>query len=102
MKTYKITISANGYQASRNGRYNWQYDAQRNATAIIEQGLELKDAQKSLVDLFNEVFDSEIGARLTNWGLIRCNFPHQTSSSKDGTRAFDHDGYYYHIELEND
>lgn len=101
MKTYKITISTNGYQASRNARYSWTYDSHRNATAIIRGGLTLKEAQKLLTEIWNDVFENERGLYLKNWGLIRANFPGETATHPDGTRSFDNDGYYYRIEADD-
>ena len=95
---YKIVIRTNGYQASRNGRYRWQYDEKRNAEATIQENLTLKEAQKLLVEFWNEDFENHRGSYLPNWGLIRANYPNETSTHKDGTRSYDYDGYCVCIE----
>lgn len=99
---YKIVIRTNGYQASRNGRYRWQYDEKRNAEATIQENLTLKEAQKLLVEFWNEDFENRRGSYLPNWGLICINYPHDTSTFPDGTRSYHYDGYYVSIEKQDE
>ncbi len=98
---YKIIIKTNCYQASRNGKYRWHFDEKRNATAVLHKNLTLREAQGLLIEFWNEDFANHRGSYLRNWGLIRANYPYETSSFKDGTRSYQYDGYYVSIEKQN-
>lgn len=88
--TYKIIGKTNGWLASRDIHFNGK------EVITIESGLTLREAQKKLIDFFNEDYDT----CYKNWGLIRCNYPHNTSTLSDGTRCYDYDSRYYSIEKE--
>ena len=92
MKTYKITGRTNGWLAQRDIRFNGK------TTITICEGLTLKDAQKKLLEFFNEDYETYY----TNWGLARCNEPFNTCTYKDGTRSYEYDSRYYSIELEEE
>ncbi len=92
MKTYKICGRTNGYIANRDILFNGKCDID------IETGLTLKEAQKKLLDFFNE----DYGTYFPNWGLARCNYPFNTSSFEDGTRGYEYDSRNFGIVEEND
>lgn len=84
MKTYKIIEKTAGQRTVR----------------IIETNLEIKDAQKELLDLFNRRHDLNVN----NWGLaviLTKDRPDgATSTFRDGTRSFSYDNKTYSIEEE--
>lgn len=88
--TYKIIGHTNPYIAQRDIRFNG------NTTIKIESGLTLKEAQKKLLQFFNE----DYGTYFSIWGLVRCNHPYVTTSHKDGTRSYEYDSRQYSIEKE--
>lgn len=89
-KLYKIIGKTNGWIAQRDIHF-------KGKTQItIESGLTLKEAQKKLLDFFNEDYDTYF----QNWGLVRCNYPYNSSSFSDGTRSYEYDSRYYSIEEE--
>ena len=81
MKTYKIIEKKAG---------------QRNAK-VIETNLELKDAYKELLDLFNR----RHGLNAKNWGLAvimtKDNAECACKTFSDGTRCFGYDNKSYYI-----
>ena len=97
MKTtkYRIIGRTNGYIANRDIHFNGK------TMIVIDQNLSLREAQEKLLDMYNEMYDSEIGMPRKNWGLVRCNDPYRTSTYKDGTRSFEYDSRYYSIEEDN-
>lgn len=90
MITYKITGHTDGWIAQRDIHFNGK------ETIVLDSNLTLKEAQEKLLDFFNE----DYGTYYSNWGLVRCNYPHDTASWPDGTRRYDYDGRYYIIEEE--
>lgn len=92
--TYKIVGRTNGYIAKRDFRFNGK------TTIVIRKGLTLRKAQGALLIFFNWDYANEIGKPYKNWGLVRCNFPYQTSSHSDGTRSYEYDSRYFSIEPE--
>lgn len=84
MKTYKIIEKTAGQRTVK----------------IIETNLELKDAQKELLELFNRRHD--LNAK--KWGLavILTKDRHDgaTPTFRDGTRSFSYDNKTYSIEEE--
>lgn len=88
MKTYKITGRTNGWIAQRDSLFK----GKTNIT--IESGLTLKEAQKKLIEFFHEDYET-YGS---NWGLIRCHYPHDTWSNQDGTRGYEYDSRIFEIE----
>lgn len=90
MKSYKITGETNGWIAQRDTRFNGK------TQIVIDEGMTLKEAQRCLLDLFNENYN----ACYPNWGLVRCNNHNISTSHADGTRSFEYDGRYFTIEEE--
>lgn len=84
---YKIIGHTNPYIAQRDIHFNG------NTTITIESGLTLKEAQKRLLQFFNE----DYGTSFSNWGLVRCSHPFEASTHKDGTRSYEYDSRYYSI-----
>ena len=58
----------------------------------------LRDAQKKLLEFFNSDYDTYF----QNWGLVRCNYPYDSSSFNDGTRSYSYDSRSYYIEEDNE
>lgn len=89
MTTYKIIGKTNSYIAQRDGQFNGKCEI------IIESGLSLREAQKELLSMFNNDYETSY----SNWGLVRCNSDMATSHS-DGTRGYEYDSRYFEIEEE--
>lgn len=92
MKTYRIVGRTNDWIAQRDTIFNGK------TTIVIDKGLSLKEAQKKLIDFFNEDYET-YGS---NWGLIRCHFPNDTWSNQDGTRGYEYDSRIFEIEEEDE
>ena len=88
--TYKIIGRTNPYLAQRNARFNGK------TKILIDEHLSLKEAQKLLLKYFNKDFD----VCYKNWGLVRCNYPYETTTRADGTRAYEYDSKTYSIEIQ--
>lgn len=89
MKTYKITGETNSWIAQRDGKF-------RGRTSItIEEGLSLKEAQRILLNMLNNDYDT----CWVNWGLA-CIHNDNAGSHDDGTRYYEYDSRYYRIEEE--
>lgn len=86
--TYKIIGQTNHYIAQRDIMFNGK------VYIVIETGLTLKEAQQKLLQFFNEDYLTYF----SNWGLVRCNHPFESSTHKDGTRSYEYDSRYYSIE----
>jgi len=84
---YKIQATTNGWIAQRDPRFNGKTEV------TIEEGLTLKEAQKRLLDLFNEDYEKAY----SNWGMVRCNHRNYSCSYADGTRSYEYDGRNYRI-----
>lgn len=97
--TYKIIAQTNGYIANKDAQFNGKTEI------TIETGLELKEAYKVLLNMFNEKYadNAEVGYA-ANWGLAvirsRNYVDGATPTFSDGTRSFDWDGRRYAIEAE--
>lgn len=91
MKTYRIIGRTNGWIAQRDVKFSGK------TLIVIEKGLNLKDAQKKILDFFNEDYETYY----RNWGLVRCNSDMAYSHS-DGTRGYEYDSRYFEIEEENE
>lgn len=94
METYKITLTfSDPYIGSRNG-----------GNKTIEEGLTLKQAQKKLLEMYNDKYDDRGYA--TNWGIAvnsSARFAEGAyKTSADGTRRFDWDSRIYRIEQEEE
>lgn len=94
--TYKIIGRTNGWIAQRDMLFRGK------TTITICEGLTLREAQRKLLEFFNEDYDQKIGMPYQNWGLVRCNHPYVTSTHKDGTRSYEYDSRYYSIEPEEE
>lgn len=90
MKTYKITGHTNGWIASRDVNFKNKCDIN------IETGLTLKEARQKLLEFFNSDYEKHF----QNWGLVRANYPLNTTRFSDGTYSYDYDSRYYRIEEE--
>lgn len=88
--TYSIVARTNGYIASRDIHFNGK------TTVTIAAGLTLKEAQRRLLEMFNDDYNKNY----SNWGLARINEPYNTTSHKDGTRSYEYDSRYYSIEID--
>lgn len=84
---YKIIGKTNGWIAQRDILFKGKTEI------TIADSLTLKEAQEKILDFFNEDYDT----CYQNWGLVRCNYPYQSSSCKDGTRGYEYDSRYYCI-----
>lgn len=91
MKTYRIIGRTNGWIAQRDVMFGGK------TTIVIEKGLTLKEAQKKILDFFNEDYETYY----KNWGLVRCNSGFAYSNS-DGTRGYEYDSRYFEIEEEEE
>lgn len=84
MKTYKITKQRDGERRKQ----------------IISEGLELRDAQKELLQLFNNKFET----CYKNWGIAVSATKGTNEGAcptfSDGTRSFSQDVYTWRIEEE--
>ena len=87
MKTYRIIGRTNPYIAQRDVMFGGK------TRIVIEKGLSLKEAQKKILDFFNEDYETYY----KNWGLVRCNSDFAYSNS-DGTRGYEYDSRYFEIE----
>lgn len=94
---YNIVAETNQYIANRLSEFNGK------CRVVKYSGLTLKEAQKELIDLYNELYDGE-RPFARNWGLaviqshrfVDGAFP----THSDGTRTFEYDGRRYSIEEE--
>ena len=91
MKTYRIIGKTNGWIAQRDIRFNGK------TMITLATGLTLKEAHKKMLQFFNE----DYGTYFSNWGLVRCNHPFESSTHNDGTRSYEYDSRQYSIEQEN-
>ena len=91
MKTYKIVGGTNSYIAQRDILFNGK------TKIVIAVGLTLREAQKKLLDMFNEDYDT----CFPNWGLVRAHFPYDSSTYRDGTRSYEFDSRRYGIDEED-
>lgn len=90
MKTYRIIGQTNGYIAQRDILFKGK------TRIVIEDGLTLRGAQKELLNMFNEDYETNF----SNWGLVRMNYPFNSSSFGNGLRSYDYDSRGYGIEEE--
>lgn len=91
-KNYKIVGKTNGWIAQRDSLFKGKTEI------TIERDLTLREAQKKLLDFFNEDYDT----CYQNWGLVRCNHHNETTSFSDGTRSYEYDSRYFSIEEDNE
>jgi hypothetical protein len=90
--TYKITGKTDSWIAQRDIHFSGK------TYITLATGMTLREAQEKLLAFFNE----DYGTHYSNWGLVRCNHPDLSSSYRDGTRSYEYDSRYYHIEQEDD
>lgn len=92
--TYKIVAKTNGWIAGRDTMFNGKTEV------ILRLGLELKEAQSILLDMFNEYHERDC----RNWGMAviatkdRAFGAYRTCPN--GTRRFDWDSRVFEIEEE--
>lgn len=87
MKAYKIIGKTNSWIAQRDSLF-------KGKTSItLESGLTLREAQKKLLEFFNEDYEKSY----KNWGLAVAN-SYVAYSSNDGTRGYEYDSRHYSIE----
>lgn len=91
-KKYKIVGKTNPHIAQRDVLFKGKTEI------ILADGLTLREAQEKLLSFYNE----DNGTSYSNWGLVRCNDPYNTSTYKDGTRRYEYDSRYYSIEPQNE
>lgn len=84
---YTITKSANAWIAQRDSILRGQ--TQKTIAAFPT----LRDAQKRLLDFYNEDYPAE-----TNWGMAVCHNPYYAWSQSNGLRGYEYDSRYYRIE----
>ncbi len=90
MKTYRIMGKTNGWIAQRDLHFNGK------TTIALATGLTLKEAQQKMLQFFNDDYETYY----SNWGLVRCNHPFESTTNDDGTRSYEYDGRQYYIEQE--
>lgn len=92
---YKIVGYTNGYLAKRDPMFNGK------TTVVIESDMDIKEARKALLDLYNRKFEWE-RPTAHNWGMAviqSSNKPFGASKTfVSGTRSFDWDGRRFAIE----
>lgn len=95
-KTYKIMAHTDSYLANRDSMFGGKCDV------VLESGLTIEEAHKSLLDLFNRMYDGEYYA--DNWGMAVILTKERAFSAsptfRDGTRSFEYDGRRFFIEEE--
>lgn len=100
MKTYKIIVTTDLYNAQRHPGFN-RFTGEK----VVETGMSLKEACGKLLELFNR-FAGDEGKFFPNWGLAVAWRGHITlhahATAKDGTRGFRYDVFNYEIENENE
>ena len=92
MTTYKIIGKTNPWIAQRDSLFNGKTEI------TIEDNLSLKEAQKRLLDFFNEDYNT----CYPNWGLAIGNHRFDCGSHKDGTRYYNYDSRCFSIEEEDE
>ena len=95
MKTYRISGATNGWIAQRDATFKGR------CYIVLDSGLTLRDAQKKLLQYFNDDFEM----CYSNWGLVVSHErKHHSSawSAIDGTRGYEYDGRRYRIEEEEE
>ena len=96
-KRYNIVAKTNGYLANRLAEFNGK------CRVVKSSGLKLKEAQKKLLNIYNELYEDE-RPYAHNWGLAVIQSQRQVYGAsptyRDGTRSFSYDGRCYSIEEE--
>lgn len=96
----QIICTTDAYHAARNANF------ERHSTSyVVDEFDNLKDANKALLDKFNEFADDE-GKYFPNWGLAVSWKGHLSLNAirtfDDGTRSFNYDVYTYSTKLVED
>ena len=89
--SYKIIALTNGYIADRDVIFNGRTEI------TIESGLNLRQAQKKLLEMFNKHYETTFN----NWRYAIINTKGRifgAHSFKDGTRSYEYDSRTYRIE----
>lgn len=94
MNTYRIIAKTNAWIAARDYQFNGRTEV------VLEEGMPLKAAQRRLLEMFNQCYDTSY----TNWGIAvsatKGRFEGAIPSFTDGTRSFEYDSRTYRIEEE--
>lgn len=92
---YNIVAETNGYLANRLAEFNGK------CRIVKAKNLTLKEAQKELLRMYNEIFEDE-RPYACNWGLAVIQSHRQVDGAfqtfSDGTRSFEYDSRRYSIE----
>lgn len=97
-KRYNIVAETNPYLANRLAEFNGK------CRIVKAENLTLKEAQKELLGMYNEMFEDE-RPYANNWGLAVIQSRGHDGASRtfsDGTRVFDYDSRRYSIEKVED
>ena len=87
-KKFMIVGRTNGWIAQRDSLFKGKEEI------IIERDLSLREAQRKLLDMFNEDYETAF----TNWGHARRHDRFATVTKQDGTRLYEYDSRYFSIE----
>lgn len=91
-KKYIITGNTNAWIAQRDSTFNGK------PRIIIEEGLTLREAQKKLLEMFNEDYEDR-GWYAVNWGItVNISSRLAAPTFNDGTRQYEYDSRVYRIE----
>ena len=94
---YNIVAETNGYLAKRLGEFNGK------CRVVKSSGLTLKEAQKELLRMYNEMFEDE-RPFARNWGFAVIQSHRHVDGAfpthSDGTRTCEYDGRRYITEEE--
>lgn len=93
MKTYKITGHTNSWIAQRDATFKGKTEI------VIEEGLSLREAQKTLLAMYNKDYEDE-RTYCNNWGLavIQSNRYGVGAYNTCGSRCYEYDSRVYTIE----
>lgn len=89
---YSIIKRTNGHIASRSAIFKGRTEL------VLYSNLTLREAQKTLVELYNKEYDT----CHTTWGTIRRSNPFLTATFTDGTRSYEYDSKFTHIVPDNE
>lgn len=93
---YKITGKTDAWTAQRDELFNGKTEVD------LYRGLTLQEAQKTLLDMYNEYFEDSRPFAV-NWGLAVSYSQRSTESAlsrEDGTRQFECDGRTFNIQTD--
>lgn len=91
-KKYMIIGKTNSWIAHRDIKFNGKIEI------TIDQDLTLREAQKKLLDMFNEDYEDR-GWFAVNWGIaVNISGRLAAPTFNDGTRQYEYDSRVYRIE----